>query len=119
MAKISVQLTGIKQLQQAIERKKDLTPVKMVVAKHGALLQNKTISNMNAAYTAGYSTGATARSVTNDIGDGGLSATVAPHTAYFPYLEYGTRFMSARPTLKPAFAYQSIKFVNDLQKLMK
>ena len=37
MAKISVQLTGIKQLQQAIERKKDLTPVKMVVAKHGAL----------------------------------------------------------------------------------
>ena len=119
MAKISIQLTGIKQLQQAIERKKDLTPVKMVVAKHGALLQKKTISNMNAAYNAGYSTGATARSVTNNIGDGGLSATVAPHTEYFPYLEYGTRFMSARPTLKPAFAYESIKFVNDLQKLVK
>ncbi|WHO84900.1 HK97-gp10 family putative phage morphogenesis protein [Limosilactobacillus oris] len=119
MAKISFKLTGIKELQQAIEKREDLTPVKTIVAKHGVLLQQKTISNMNAAYTAGYSTGATARSVTNDIGDGGLSATVAPHTEYFPYLEWGTRFQSAKPTLKPAFAYQSVKFVNDLQKLMK
>ena len=119
MAKISIRLTGIKQLQQAIERKKDLTPVKMVVAKHGAQLQKKTISNMNAAYTAGYSHGYTAKGTTLDIGDGGLSATVAPHTEYFPYLEYGTRFMSARPTLKPAFAYVSVQFVNDLQKLVK
>lgn len=119
MAKISIKLTGIKELQQSIEKRKDLTPVKMIVAKHGALLKEKTISNMGAAYTAGYSTGATARSVTNTIGDGGLSATVAPHTEYFPYLEYGTRFMSPRPTLKPAFAYESVKFVNDLQKLMK
>ena len=119
MAKISFKLNGIKELQQAIEKRKDLTPVKMIVAKHGALLQQKAISNMNAAYTAGYSTGATAHSVTNSIGDGGLSATVAPHTEYFPYLEYGTRFMNARPTLKPAWAYESVKFVNDLQKLVK
>ncbi|MBB1086374.1 HK97-gp10 family putative phage morphogenesis protein [Limosilactobacillus fastidiosus] len=119
MAKISIKLTGIKELQQSIEKRKDLTPVKMIVAKHGALLKEKTISNMGATYTAGHSTGATARSVTNTIGGGGLSATVAPHTEYFPYLEYGTRFMSPRPTLKPAFAYESVKFVNDLQKLMK
>lgn len=119
MAKISIRLTGIRELQQAIKKREDLTPVRRIVAKHGALLQNKTVSNMNAAYTAGYSTGATARSVTNEIGDDGMSATVAPHTEYFAYLEYGTRFMSAKPTLKPAFAYESIKFVNDLQKLMK
>lgn len=119
MAKIGIRLTGVKELQQSIERKKDLTPVKTVVAKHGALLQKKAVSNMNAAYDAGYSHGYTAKGTTLDIGDGGLSATVAPHTEYFPYLEYGTRFMSARPTLKPAFAYESIKFVNDLQKLVK
>lgn len=119
MTKISIKLTGIKSLQQAIERKKDLTPVKQVVAKYGAKLHEKTTKNMAAAYTAGYSQGDTAKGTTLDIGDGGLSATVAPHTEYFPYLEYGTRFMSARPTLKPAFAYESIKFVNDLQKLVK
>lgn len=119
MAKISISLKGIRELQQTIERKKDLTPVREIVAKHGALLKDKTIANMSATYTAGYSTGATARSVTNTIGDGGLSATVAPHTEYFPYLEYGTRFMSAKPTLKPAFAYEAVKFVNDLQKLVK
>lgn len=85
MAKISIKLTGIRELQQAIEKREDLTPVKAIVTKHGSKLKGKTISNMNAAYTAGYSTGATARSVTNTIGDGGLSATVAPHTEYFPY----------------------------------
>ncbi|WP_314737073.1 hypothetical protein [Limosilactobacillus urinaemulieris] len=85
MAKISIKLTGIKELQQSIEKKKDLTPVKMVVAKHGALLQKKTISNMNAAYTAGYSTGATARSVTNVLSNGGLTATVSVGSEYFPY----------------------------------
>lgn len=119
MAKISIRLSGITELQRSIEKRKDLTPVKQIVAKHGALLHSKTVSNMNSAYTAGYSTGATARSVTNTLTNGGLTAIVAPHTEYFSYLEYGTRFMSARPTLKPAFAYQSIQFINDLQKLMK
>lgn len=119
MAKISIKLTGIRELQQAIEKREDLTPVKVIVANHGGKLKAKTISNMNAAYTAGYSTGVTAGSVTNEIGDGGLSATVAPHSTYFSYLEYGTRFMSARPTLKPAWAYEAVQFVNDLQKLMK
>jgi hypothetical protein len=85
MAKISMQLKGIRELQQTIERKKDLTPVKQVVAKHGAMLSDKTVANMVSAYTAGYWTGHTAGSVELTIGDGGLSATVAPHTEYFPY----------------------------------
>lgn len=119
MAKISIRLNGIRELQTAIEKRKDLRPVQLIVAKRGAQLKERTIANMNAAYTAGYSTGATARSVTNALSNGGLSATVVPHTEYFPYLEYGTRFMSPRPTLKPAFAYVSVQFINDLQKLMK
>lgn len=118
MPKISIQLKGIEALQRKIEKKKDLAPVRAVVAKHGALLKAKTISNMNSAYSAGYSTGATARSVTNTLSNGGMTATVAPHTEYFPYLEYGTRFMAARPTLHPAFTYQSIRFLNDLKKVI-
>lgn len=119
MVQIKCTLNGIDRLQKAIDSRKDLTPVKQIVAKHGALLKTKTISNMNGAYTAGYSTGATARSVTSTISDGGMTATVAPHTDYFVYLEYGTRFMSARPTLGPALAYQGVQFLNDLTKLMK
>ena len=119
MATIKIELRGIDDLKKKIAKKKDMTPVKAIVSKNGALLQNKTIENMNAAYTAGYSTGATARSVTNEISNGGMTATIGPHTSYVPYLEYGTRFMSARPTLKPAFTYQSVQFVNDLKKWLK
>ena len=118
MVELRVDLKGRDGVIERLQKKKDLTPVKRVVKKHGALLKTKVISNMNAAYTAGYSTGATKRSVTNEISNGGLTATVSGHTEYLPYLEYGTRFMSPRPTLHPAFAYQSIQFVNDLKKVL-
>lgn len=119
MVQLRVDLKGIDGIVEKLEKKKDLTPVRNVVMKHGALLKNKVISNMNAAYSAGYSTGHTARSVTNALSNGGLTATVSVGSEYFPYLEYGTRFMSARPTLHPAFAYQSILFVNDLKKVLE
>lgn len=118
MVQLRVDLKGIDGIVEKLEKKKDLTPVKNVVMKHGALLKNKVISNMNAAYSAGYSTGATARSVTNEISNNGLTAKVSGHTKYLPYLEYGTRFMSPRPTFHPAFAYQSVRFINDLKKVL-
>lgn len=119
MVKIKIELKGIAKLQREIESQKDLTPVKEIIAKHGALLQRRTQAEMGAAYVRGYSTGATAKSVTNTLANGGLTAVVAPHTEYFAYLEYGTRFMDAKPTLTPAFNYQKIQFVNDLRKLVK
>lgn len=116
-------IQGAKELQRAIRKRPVLmaTQAKTIVKKHGALLQTKTQQNMAATYTAGYSTGAAGIRGTVDsvFSNGGMTVTVAPHKEYFPYLEYGTRFMSARPTLKPAFAYQSIQFVNDLKKMMK
>lgn len=114
-------IQGAKELQRAISKRPVLMAMqaKTIVAKHGALLQTKTAQNMASAYTAGYSNGATRRSLTTTFSNAGMTVTVAPHTEYFPYLEYGTRFMSARPTLKPAFTYQSVQFVNDLKKMMK
>lgn len=94
-----------------------MTEVKNIVKKHGALLQSKAQDNMDSAYIKGYSTGATKRSTTVNYSDGGLTAIVAPHTAYFSYLEYGTRFMEAKPTLGPALTYQALRFVDDLNKL--
>lgn len=119
MVQLNIDMKGMDSAIQKLIKKKDLGPVQKVVAKHGALLKSKTIANMHAVYNAGYSTGDTARSVTNVLSDGGLTATVSVGTEYFPYLEYGTRFMSARPTLHPAFAYQSIMFVNDIKKALK
>lgn len=126
-----VDVKGTKELANFLKKNKDLTPVKKIVAKHGASLKKQTQQNMNNLYKGHYEwkkgtgltmvspTGNTRRSVTNTISNNGLTVTVAPQTEYFPYLEYGTRFMAARPTLHPAFAIESMKFANDLNKLFK
>lgn len=111
-----ITIKGADKLAAMLKRKKQAIPkVRQVVKKHGANLQNTTQQNMRAAYIHGYSTGATARSTTLKITDSGLSAVVQPHTKYFPYLEHGTRKMSALPTLHPAFAAESQPFINDVK----
>ncbi len=126
MASTIVKLEGVSELSQTLKTKAQLTAAKSVVAKHGAGLQQKTKEKMSAAYTGHYEgkkfvkpTGATSRSVTLQLADNGLTAIVGPHTKYFPYLEKGTRFMEARPTLGPALQVEALQFVSDLNKLVK
>ena len=63
-------------------------------------------------------TGATSKSVTVQIKNGGYSASVGAHTKYSPYLEMGTRFMAKRPALIPAFRTQGQIFIKELKGLM-
>jgi HK97 gp10 family phage protein len=117
---MGVKIEGLDKLEAAINSKKgDVRLVRSAVRKHGAQLQSGTQSRMAAAYTHGYSTGATSRSTTVEISNGGLTATVAPHTKYFPYLEYGTRFMSAMPTLGPAFRVEGPLFIDEVKKIIE
>lgn len=119
MANISITIQGSNELIAAMQKLEKMDDVKRIVKASGARLQSDTQRRMVAAYNRGYSTGATRRSTTLQISDGGLTATVAPHTKYFPYLELGTRFMTAKPTLQPAFAKESMKFVQELKGLVK
>lgn len=119
MGSIDIKIEGDRALIEALQKAGRMQEVKQAVQKHGALLHTGTQERMVAAYNRGYSTGATRRSTTLEISDGGLTATVAPHTEYFPYLEKGTRFMNARPTLEPALHKQGAAFINDLKRLVK
>lgn len=101
------------------------TQIRDVVKKNGAELQQQTQKNMLEEYKGHYEgkkfvkpTGATRRSAAVEIKDNGMTAVVAPNTSYFPYLEYGTRFMEARPTLGPAFKRVSPIFTNDIKRLI-
>lgn len=118
---MQIKLQGAKELQAKLSKRPQLlaSKVRPIVKNNAAQLKDKTVANMEAVYTAGYSKGTTARSITNELSQSGMTATIAPHTEYFSYLEFGTRFMSARPTLHPAFAYQSVKFINQLKAVMK
>ena len=114
-----IKITGVKELKAALDGNVLKFPkqVNDIVHKHGARLQNQTQSNMDRAYIRGYSTGATKRSTT--ITNSNFKSEVQPHTEYFPYLEYGTRFMSRRPTLGPAFSKIEPGFRQEITKLMK
>lgn len=101
------------------------TQIRDVVKKNGAELQQQTQKNMLEEYKGHYEgkkfvkpTGATRRSAAVEIQDNGMTAVVAPNTSYFPYLEYGTRFMEARPTLGPAFKRVSPIFIEDIKRLI-
>lgn len=110
-------LKGMDHLQKALKDNAKLTDVKRVVKQNGSELQTK--MQQNADFTRGYATGTTKRSIGLEITDSGFAAEVAPTTEYSPYLEYGTRFMSAQPFVKPAYNAQKEKFKSDMDKLVK
>ena len=53
----------------------------------------------------------------NRISDGGFTYTAGAKTEYAPFLEYGTRFMTAQSFVKPAFDAQKQQFLNDIEKM--
>lgn len=103
--------------------------VKAVVLKNGNQMNEQMKDNMEHAYIKVYKTGRkkgkpihtgqTAGSVNTVITDGGMTAEVGPTTEYSPYVEYGTRFMEAEPTIRPAFDRQVPIFKRDMEELVK
>lgn len=127
MAKIRID--GLEDLQNALKKNATLADVKKVVRHHGSQLQRKIQQNADFkghwAWEAGKGkvfkspTGTTKRSVGLEIKDGGMTAESGPKTDYAPYLEVGTRFMSAQPFVKPAYDEQKELFKSDMQKLVR
>lgn len=121
-----VKIEGLSALVQKFNALKYTGPqIRDVVKKNGAELQQQTQKNMLEEYKGHYEgkkfvkpTGATRRSAAVEIKDNGMTAVVAPNTSYFPYLEYGTRFMEARPTLGPAFKRVSPIFIEDIKRII-
>lgn len=108
-----IKFNGIDDLRKQLKKNMNMDDVKKVVKANGADLQQRAMRD------APVDTGALKRSIQLDIRDGGMSAHVNPTMAYSAYLEYGTRFMSARPFLRQNFFFQRYQFIRDLEKLMK
>ncbi len=113
----SIKITGIKELEAKLKKNATLDDARTVVKKNGAELQ--TLMTRNANFVKGYSIGTTRRSIRSTYTDSGLTVEVKPTTYYSPYLEYGTRFMSAQPFVRPSFNIQKEIFKRELKKLMK
>ena len=119
---VDVKIEGLQALISDLDaRKYTGKQIRNVVMKNGANLQEDAQKRMTktVAYVKGYSKGTTRRSTTLSISDDGMTATVAPHTEYFSYVEYGTRYMEAEPTLNPAFQKIKQQFYKDVIGLVK
>lgn len=121
-----VRMKGASKLIAGLEQRQKLTGVQALVKKYTAQLQEKAQQRTTTEYKGHYEgkrfvkpTGATKRGIKLEIADGGLSGIVGMSMSYNPYLENGTRFMRARPVLKPTFTTQKVQFVNELKLLMK
>lgn len=102
---------GTEQLKKALDPLKMINDVKKIVRLNGSELQRKAVR------LAPYKTGTLKRSIQLRVKNGGTTAEVEATAEYAPYLEYGTRFMEAKPYMKPAFNEQSVKFKHDLDRL--
>ena len=113
----SIKITGVKELEKHLKEGISMKTVKETIRKNGEELQKK--MQDKADFKKGYQTGETKNSITLEMSNGNLTATVEPTTEYSPYLEFGTRFMEAQPFVRPAFEEQLTQFKSDMQKLVK
>lgn len=113
MARRNVSLKGVSELTMKLKSNANMKDVKQIVKQNTAEL------TQGAQRKAPVDTGNLRRSITMDLSDGGLTGKVKPTADYAPYLEYGTRFQSAQPFMRPSFNKQKAQFKSDMDKLVE
>ncbi|MDT2914127.1 HK97 gp10 family phage protein [Lactococcus lactis] len=111
--KSSLSIKGIDQLVKHLDKAASLNDVQQVVKSN----TSKMTANMQNLVPV--DTGNMKRSIKMEITDGGFSGQAGPHTDYSAYVEYGTRFQTAQPFVKPSFDVQKGVFIKDLERLLK
>jgi len=111
-------------LFKALDKANLASGIKREVTRSGANLQREMMrkATFKGHYNGGRfirPTGATKRSITLIKKDGGYTVVVKPETEYSPFLEYGTRYMSSQPFVRPSFLKQKPYFLEGIYKLMK
>lgn len=109
----SLEVKGADGLKQQLRELANLKDIKEAVKTNAAELQT------NAKKRVRKDTRFLARSITIDIANDGMSAKVYPTAEYGPYQEWGTRFMSPQPYIRPSYREQIIQFEKDLDRILK
>lgn len=109
----SLKIVGIDKLMAKLKKNVTLEDVKRVVKMNGSEMQQK------AQRFAPVDTGTLKRNILLEIEQWGTEAKVTSGAEYAPYQEWGTRYMSGTPHIRPAYHIQSAKFKADMQRLVK
>lgn len=111
--KAHLEFKGIDQLMRHLKKAATLNDVQKVVKSNSAEMTERMQKG------APVDTGYLRRSISMTLSEAGLTGIVGPTANYAPYVEYGTRFMSAQPYVRPAFNYQKVKFMAEMKALVK
>lgn len=104
---------GADDLIKKLKKNANLNDVKNVVKLNGSEMQGK------AQHHAPYNTGFLQRHIMLHIEDNGLTARVSSEAEYAGYQEWGTRFQSGTPHIRPSYHEQKGEFKSDLNRLTK
>lgn len=104
---------GIAKLEAKLRKGTNLSDVKNVVKLNGSELQ------ASAMKFAPVDTGYLKRNIHLSIENSGMTARISSDASYAAYQEYGTRYQTGTPHVKPAYNKQKPHFKSDLNKLMK
>lgn len=111
--KAQLEYKGIDQLMRHLKKAATLNDVQKVVKSNTAEMTERMQKG------APVDTGYLRRSINMNLLEAGLTGIVGPTADYAPYVEHGTRFMSAQPYVRPAFNYQKVKFMSEMKALVK
>lgn len=114
---MNVKFNGLDDFERVLKDNVTMDDVKRIIKVNGDRLNRYMKEQTTHAYVKGYSTGDTAGSINTEVRDGGLTVAVGATMNYDPYVEYGTRYMSAEPILDPSLERVRPQFLSDLEKI--
>lgn len=114
---MNVKFNGLDDCVGVLKDNVTMDDVKRIIKVNGDRLNRYMKEQTTHAYVKGYSTGDTAGSINTEVRDGGLTVAVGATMNYDPYVEYGTRYMSAEPILDPSLERVRPQFLGDLEKI--
>ena len=81
--------------------------------------RNTAQAQQTAMRLAAVDTGFMKRSITMRVDITGLAGYIVASAEYSPYVEFGTRYMTGKPFMRPAAREQAPIFMNDLRNLIR
>ena len=109
----NIVIDGGDEMVRAIRGRFNHDKVATVVKRNTSQAQQK------AMRLAAVDTGFMKRSITMRIDISGLAGYIVAGADYSPYVEMGTRYMSAQPFMRPAAREQAPIFLSDLKNLIR
>jgi len=121
--KVTMTLIGARELQRHLQKMSDDIAMKTKRETYAAGLEVQKIARLRLrgkeGGTKAWKTGFLANSIIVEKLDKGMMVEIGPTAPYGPYIEYGTRKMSARPFLHPAWLAVDEKFLHKIKKILQ